>query len=396
MSCDCKGPTPRWSTLASQPSSSVIRDLLKLAARPEVISFAGGLPSPEGFPVEAITKACQEVLQTQGKQALQYSMVEGEMLLREQIARRETMKGIPTTADQVYIVSGSQQALDLLARVFLDPGDKVLVESPTYMGALQAFNLIGPKYVELNCDDKGLNPAAFGEECRGAKFAYVMPTAANPTGLTIDEGRRELLAQKAREYDMWLVEDDPYGELWYEVEPPKSLRYWAPERTIRLGTLSKILAPGFRLGYVIAPADVLDKFAGMKQAMDLCTAAFTQRVAGQAFSDDVLVDHLPSVRARYAKHAHAMLDALAEFMPEGVTWTKPIGGMFIWCTLPEHMNATTLMKDVLAENVAYVPGEPFYANKPEVNHFRLSFVTVDPEVIREGVRRLASVIKAHI
>jgi 2-aminoadipate transaminase len=369
---------------------------LKLAARPEVISFAGGLPSPEGFPVEAIEKACQEVLETQGKQALQYSMVEGEMLLREQIARRETMKGIPTTADQIYIVSGSQQALDLLGRVFLDPGDKVLVESPTYMGALQAFDLEGPQYVELNCDEKGLNPAAFGEECRGAKFAYVMPTAANPTGLTIDEERRALLAQKAREYDMWLVEDDPYGELWYEVEPPKSLRYWAPERTIRLGTLSKILAPGFRLGYVIAPPEVLDKFASMKQAMDLCTAAFTQRVAGQAFSDDVLVEHLPSVRARYAKHAHAMLDALAEFMPEGVTWTKPIGGMFIWVTLPKHMNATTLMEHVLAENVAYVPGEPFYANKPEVNHFRLSFVTVDPEVIREGVRRLAGVIKAHI
>ena len=384
-----QGPTPRWSALASKPSSSVIRDLLKLPAG--VISFAGGLPSPAGFPLEDIAKACQTVIANEGKHALQYSMVEGEVALRREIARRETQKGIPTDYEQVQIVSGSQQALDLLARVFIDKGDKVLVESPTYMGALQAFDLCEPTYVSLPCDTKGLNPAEFTEEvCRGAKFAYVMPTASNPTGLTISEERRKLLCEKAREYDMLLVEDDPYGELWYDKEPPASLRKWAPERVIRLGTLSKILAPGFRLGYIIAPADVLDKMAQIKQAMDLHTSTFTQLISAQVFSEDLLVRHLPSVRERYKTHANAMLDALAKY-------TKPTAGMFIWVTLPEYMDATEMVKDVLAKKVAYVPGEVFYAaDKVEKNHFRLSFVTVDPELIRQGVERLAEVIRLRI
>ena len=195
---------------------------------------------------------------------------------------------------------------------------------------------------------------------------------------------------------MWLVEDDPYGELWYDKEPPASLRKWAPERTIRLGTLSKVLAPGFRLGYIIAPAEVLNKIATIKQAVDLHTATFTQLISAQVFSEDLLVTHLPSVRARYKKHAMAMLEALDEYMPEGVTWTHPNAGMFIWVTLPEHIDATALMNEVLAKNVAYVPGESFYATNPQKNHFRLSFVTVDPDVIREGVKRLAEVIRLHI
>ena len=224
-----------------------------------------------------------------------------------------------------------------------------------------------------------------------------MPTASNPTGLTISEERRKLLCEKAREYDMLLVEDDPYGELWYDKEPPASLRKWAPERVIRLGTLSKILAPGFRLGYIIAPADVLDKMAQIKQAMDLHTSTFTQLISAQVFSEDLLVRHLPSVRERYKTHANAMLDALAKYMPEGVTWTKPTAGMFIWVTLPEYVDATEMVKDVLAKKVAYVPGEVFYAaDKVEKNHFRLSFVTVDPELIRQGVERLAEVIRLRI
>lgn len=392
-----ESPTPRWSQLASKPASTIIRDLLALAARPEVISFAGGLPSPEGFPLEEIAAACQTVIKNKGRHALQYSMVEGEVALRKEIARRETEKGIPTTYEQVQVVSGSQQALDLIARIFIDKGDKVLVESPTYMGALQAFDLCEPTYDEMPCDTEGLNPAAFTEElCRGAKFAYVMPTAGNPSGITISEERRKLLCQKAREYDMLLVEDDPYGELWYDQEPPSSLRMWAPERTIRLGTLSKILAPGFRLGYIIGPTDVLNKVACIKQAIDLHTSTFTQLISAQVFSEDLLHTHLPSVRERYKRHAMAMLEALEEYMPEGVTWTKPTAGMFIWVTLPEHMNATDMMKAALDKCVAYVPGVAFYAKKPEHNHLRLSFVTVEPDVIREGVKRLAEVIRISI
>ena len=196
---------------------------------------------------------------------------------------------------------------------------------------------------------------------------------------------------------MLLLEDDPYGELWYDQQPPASLRKWAPERVIRLGTLSKILAPGFRLGYIIAPAAVLDKVAQLKQAMDLHTSTFTQLISAQVFSEDLLVHHLPSVRARYKTHANAMLDALKEYMPEGVTWTHPTAGMFIWVTLPEHIDATEMARDALAHNVAYVPGEAFYAgSEVQKNHFRLSFVTVDPERIRQGVKNLAEVIRLRI
>lgn len=397
MSTQCyPQTTPKWSTIATQPASDIIPLILKIAATPDVISFAGGLPSPEGFPIKELAQACQTVLERDGKRALQYSTIRGEKELREEIARRETQKGIPTTADEVQIVSGSQQALDMIARLFINPGDKVLVESPTYMGALQAFDLCQPTYVELDCDENGLNPAAFGEECRGAKFAYLIPTCANPTGLTISTERRELLAQKAREYDMWLVEDDPYGEIWYTEEPPMSLRAFAPERTIRLGTLSKILTPGFRLGYVIAPKEVIEKIVQIKGAMDLHTCTFTQLVSAQVFSENILDTHLPAIRQRYKMHAEAMLAALEEFMPEGVTWTRPIGGMFIWVTVPKQINTTTLLPKALEQKVAYVPSEPFYANAPQYNHFRLSFVTVGPETIREGVKRLGELIKASI
>lgn len=397
MSAQCY-PTPRsrWSHVASQPVSDIIPLILKVAATPEVISFAGGLPSPEGFPIAQLAHACQSVLDRDGKRALQYSAIKGEKELREEIARRETQKGIPTDAEEVQIVSGSQQALDLIARLFLNPGDKVLVESPTYMGALQAFDLCQPKYAELDCDQEGLNPAAFGQECRNAKFAYVIPTCANPTGLTISSERRELLAQKAREFDFWIVEDDPYGEIWYTHEPPPSMRAFAAERTIRLGTLSKILTPGFRLGYIIAPKEVLNKVLQLKGAMDLHTCTFTQLVAAQVFSENILDEHLPAIRARYKKHADAMLAALEEFMPDGIQWTRPIGGMFIWVTVPAHVNMTELLPLALEQKVAYVPSEPFYANAPQFNHFRLSFVTVGPETIREGVKRLGELLKAHI
>ncbi len=389
-------PAPRFSTVATQPGSDILNVILKIAATPNVISFAGGLPAPEGFPVAQLAAACQTVLDRDGKRALQYSAIKGEKELREEIARRETEKGIPTTADEVQIVSGSQQALDIIARIFLNPGDKVLVESPTYLGALQAFDLCRPSYTELACDEQGLNPVAFGDECKDAKFAYVIPTCANPTGLTMSHERREVLAQKARQYDMWLIEDDPYGEIWYVEEPPMSLRAYAPERTIRLGTLSKILTPGFRLGYVIAPKEVLDMIVKFKGAMDLNTCTFTQLVSAQVFSEDILKTHLPAIRERYKKHADAMLEALEEFMPEGVTWTHPIGGMFIWVTFPECVNTTELLPKALEQQVGFVPGEAFYANNPKRNHMRLSFVTVGPEKIREGIKRISEIVKLSL
>lgn len=397
MSTDCR-PTPTYSAACAPKGDSVILEILALAARPDVISFAGGLPSPEGFPVKAIAEASQWVLEHQADRALQYSACKGVPELREVIARRETEKGAPTDPEEVLVVSGSQQALDMVGRLFVDQGSKVLVESPTYLGALQAFALNSPEFVELPCDDQGLNPDLITREmAEGARFAYVMPTFQNPTGLTISAERREKLAQKAREFDFWIIEDNPYGELWYETEPAASMRAYAPERTITLGTMSKVLAPGFRLGYVLAPKHVLDACMELKQAMDLHTSTFTQLICARVLSEGLFNNHLPAVRALYRRQAHAMLDALEREMPKHpeLSWTKPEGGMFLWMKLPASIDAAELMKAVLATDVpvGFVPGFAFFANDPKpANYLRLSFVTVPVDRINAGVKSLAQTL----
>ena len=289
-----------------------------------------------------------------------------------------------------------------MARLFIDPGSKILVESPTYLGARQAFMLCEPECVEIPTDAFGMNPDLMGEECRGARFAYVMPTFQNPTGLTISVERRKKLAEKAREYDFWLVEDNPYGELYYGDEPPASMRAFCPERTITLGTMSKVLAPGFRLGYIIAPKAVLDAAAEMKQAMALHTATYTQLVTARVLSQGLFEEHLPKVRDIYRSQAKVMLDALDEYMPKHpeITWTRPEGGMFIWLTFPKGVDASEVMKKTLASDVpvGFVPGEAFYANNPKdhVNTCRFSFVTVPPEKIVAGVKSVAEALKTFL
>ena len=393
-------PTPTYSVVGTPQGVSAVQEILALANRPEVISFGGGLPAPEGFPVREIAEACEWVLKTQGPRSLQYSAVEGMLELRELLARRETEKGVPTSADEVQLTTGSQQGLDLLARLFCDKGSKVLVESPTYLGALSAFKLSQPEFVELPVDEEGLNPAAMGEECRGARFAYIMPTFQNPTGRTLSLERRKLLAEKAREYDFWILEDNPYGEIWYDEEPPVSLRAFCPERVVSLQTMSKVLAPGFRLGYFIGPKHVLAAMAEMKQAMDLHTATFTQLVTARVLNEGLFKEHLPMVRALYKSHAECMLKALDDFMPkrDDIEWTHPKGGMFIWLRLPESIDSADLLKKVLATDVpaAFVPGAPFFAHEPKRNYCRLSFVTVPNEKIIAGVKSIADTLKSML
>lgn len=391
-----KTPSLPLARLMQGPKDTILGDLLQLAGRPEVISFAGGLPTPEGFPIEAIERSCTETIRQWGARSLQYSFTEGEPELREAIADWETRRGVATAADEVMIVSGSQQALDLVARLTLDEGSKVLVENPTYMGAISAFKTCAPSFALLPADDRGLNPEAIDASAAGARFAYVMPTYANPTGLTIDEGRRQLLAQKAREFDFWLVEDDPYSELWYDHPAPKSLRAWAPERTLRLGTLSKVLAPGLRLGYICGPKAAISRLALLKQSMDLHTATFSQKVAARIIASGELEAHLPDVRALYKKQARAMLQALDEFMPEEVSWTRVEGGMFIWMTLPAGFNTTALMREALERNIAFVPGAPFYANGGGERFLRLSFVTVPVDKIRVGIEKLGELLRSKL
>ena len=385
--------TPKYSEIGKPQGASVIAEILALANRPEVISFAGGLPSPEGFPVKAILDAANLTLENDALTALQYSGVAGMASLRNAIASYETRAGVPTSPDEVMIVSGSQQALDLVGRAFIDPGSKVLVESPTYLGALLAFKLCNPTFVDMESDAEGLVPERIGEEARDARFAYVMPTFQNPSGRTISVERRKALAEKAREYDFWLIEDNPYGELFYEDEPPVSLRAFAPERTLRLGTMSKVLAPGLRLGYIIGPTHVLKALQTVKTSMDLHTSTYTQMLTARVIQAGMLDQHLPTVRKLYAEKAQVMLSSLEKHMPKhpGVSWTKPQGGMFIWLNLPEGLDSTDLLRRVLDSDVpvGFVPGAAFYSQNPEVNHCRLSFVTVPAAKIRAGVESLA-------
>lgn len=392
--------TPPYSLIGKPKASSVIAQILALANRPEVISFAGGLPSPEGFPVKAIQEAADRTLENEALTALQYSGAAGMASLRNAIASYETQAGVPTSADEVIIVSGSQQGLDLIARTFVDLGSKILVERPTYLGALFAFNLCQPKYVDLQHDDKGLDPTKIGEEARGARFAYVMPTFQNPTGLTIDEERRQQLADKAREYDFWIVEDNPYGELYYGDKPPCSLRAFAPERTLRLGTMSKILAPGLRLGYICGPKHVLQALIQVKTNMDLHTSTYAQLLTARVMNAGLLETHLPNVRKLYREKAQVMLDSLELHMPKHpqVSWTKPSGGMFIWLNLPKGLNSADLLRRVLDSDVpvGFVPGEAFYSQDAEVDHCRLSFVTVPSQKIRAGVESLAKALTSLI
>ena len=395
-----QAPAPDFSRLLSQRAqaiqSSAIREILKVTERPEVISFAGGLPSPLTFPTEAMRAALDRVLAANGREALQYSTTEGYAPLRAWIAARVGTSQAPVSPDDVLIVSGSQQGLDLLAKALIDPGDRVLVETPTYLGALQSFALFSPRFVSVASDDDGLLPDALIDSMRGAKFLYCLPNFQNPTGRLLPEARRRRLAEKARELDLLILEDDPYGALSYDGETPPSIRSLAPERTVYMGSFSKVLAPGLRLGYVIAPQALRAKLVQAKQATDLHTATLSQMAVYEVIKDGFLDSHIPTIRALYKAQCEAMLAALARHMPDGVRWNTPRGGMFLWAELPRGMNASTILARAVELNVAFVPGAPFYAADPVIEALRLAFVTVPPARIEEGVERLAGVIRAAL
>ena len=381
-----------FSTRATAIKSSVIREILKVTGRPEVISFAGGLPSDASFPVAQLKKAFEKVLAETPQAALQYSTTDGYAPLREWVAAEKSKSGATIKPEQVIIVSGSQQALDLIGKVFINEGDKVLVEAPTYLGALQAFDLFFPKYVSLPSDDDGLDADQItAEHAQDAKFLYALPNFQNPTGRLMTEARRQALVAKARELNLLVIEDDPYGELWYTSAPPPSLLSRMPERVIQMGSFSKILAPGLRLGYIVAPEEIARKFEQVKQATDLHTATLTQRAVYEVVKDGFLNEHIPTIRSMYHTQAQAMLSALDEHMPAGVKWNQPAGGMFLWLELPEGMDSEEMLKKALVRNVAYVPGTPFYANEPVRNTLRLAFVTVPEDKIRAGVKVLGEV-----
>lgn len=357
-----------------------------------MISFAGGLPSPLSFPVDALRSACDQLFEGHSQASLQYGPTEGLAELREWIARRHD-----TSVSRVLITTGSQQGLDLLGKVFIDPGSKLLVETPTYLGALQAFSLYEPSYRSIPSDDFGLVPDALSADMAGgARFLYAIPNFQNPTGRRLGAERRQALVTRARELGVLLIEDDPYGELSYTGDHLASLHSMNPDGVVYMGSFSKVLAPGLRLGYIIAPEAIHLKLVQAKQASDLHTPTFTQRMAYEALKSGLLEAHIPTIRQRYGMQCEAMLDSLSRHMPEGVRWNRPQGGMFIWLELPEQIDATILLQETVQHNVAFVPGAPFYADGTRHNTMRLAFVTVPPERIEQGIAILAKLIRATL
>lgn len=378
---------------------SIIREIGKLAEPPGVLSLAGGLPSPDTFPVEAIRSACETVLAQTPHGALQYGSGEGYDPLREWVAAHLGGRGMRVRASQVLITSGSQQGLDLAARVMIDAGAPVAVEIPTYPGALEAFHPYEPIFAGVACDDDGPLPdaiAALPHDAPGTRFAYLMPDFQNPSGRVVPAARRHALVAAAQAARVPLVEDDPYGDLWFDQPPPPPLAAVWPEGTLYLGSFSKVLAPGLRLGYLVAPDELFAKLVQAKQAADLHTPGFNQRVVHEVVRDGFLDRHVPTIRERYRARAGAMADALARHLPAGCEWQRPGGGMFFWLRLPPGADATAMLADAVAAGVAYVPGAAFFAYRGDPRTLRLSFVTLSIDEIHAAVATLGQVLGAHL
>lgn len=393
-------PAPELATRAARTGSSPVRDILALTARPEVISFAGGLPAPELFDAAGISAAFQHVLTAHPQRALQYSTSEGDPELRAAVAARTSGRGLPTTADDLLVTTGSQQGLSLLATALLEPGDVVLVEDPCYLAALQIFSIAGARVVPVPTDDDGLDPVALDEIAarEQPKLLYLVPTFQNPTGRTLSAARRAAVADVAARRGLWIAEDDPYGELRFEGEPMPWIATFpgAEDRTALLGSFSKVVAPGLRLGWLRGPAALRRACIIAKQAADLHTSTVDQAAAARYLAAADLDAHLDRVRGAYRERRDALLDGLAAALPEGSGWNRPAGGMFVWATLPSGYDATALLPEVVRHDVAYVPGAPFFAGTPDPAAMRLSFVTHSPTEIREGLSRLATALpSAH-
>nr|WP_315491182.1 PLP-dependent aminotransferase family protein [uncultured Rhodoferax sp.] len=381
---------------AARMNPSVIREILKVTEKPGIISFAGGLPSSKTFPVSEFTAACTQVLTKDAQAALQYAASEGFAPLREMVAAR-----LPWNVDpaQILITTGSQQGLDLVAKILIDADSRVLVETPTYLGALQAFTPMEPEVVSVASDDEGVDIADLaskvGTGAGKARFLYVLPNFQNPTGRTMSEARRAALVAKAAELGLPLIEDNPYGDLWFDKEPPAPLTSRNPEGCIYLGSFSKVLAPGLRLGFIVAPKDIYSKLLQAKQAADLHSPGFNQRMIAEVMKDGFLDRHIPTIRALYKSQRDAMLEALKKDMPSDVTWNSPDGGMFLWARLPEGMSAQALLPKAVDKGVAFVPGAAFYNDHGDPRTMRLSFVTPNVDEIRTGVAALAAAIREH-
>jgi len=409
LDLDREIPVLEWSEfLAACPRrirSSSIRALFSLTQKPDVISFAGGFPAPEVFPLREVEEACHYVLQNEGQKALQYGCLEGLPSLREFLAGSMHKYGVPAVPENVLMVNGSQQALDLIGKVFLDPGDVVITSRPTYLGAIQAWKVYGARFQTVDLDEEGMvvdeieqaYHKAMEESGRPPKFIYVLPNFHNPAGTTLSLERREKLVEVVNRLDLPVVEDDPYGALRFEGEDLPSICTYAPERTIYLGTFSKTLAPGLRLGWIVCAESLMYQFLMVKQGADLNTGTFVQFVANDICQRGILKAHIQRIREVYRERRDAMLESLAELWPQGCSWTEPQGGLFLWARVPEPIDTTDLFQRALEEKVAYVPGSNFYPNEDGGFHaMRLNFSFSSPDVIVKGMRRLGVALRREL
>jgi 2-aminoadipate transaminase len=403
----------RYAQRNQRMGRSIIRELLKLMQDPGIISFAGGMPAPEVLPIERTQEAACRVLSEHGVQALQYGPTEGFPPLRQFISDRMNRYGITAKSSNVFITTGSQQALDLIGKLLINPGDQILVEEPTYLGALQAWNAYQAEYVGVECDDNGLRTDLLESALRvGPKFMYILPNFQNPGGFTLSLERRFDLVRLSNRYGIPLIEDDPYGALRYEGEhlPPlvaldsdfqaesgQDGHGYMEGNVIYLGTLSKTLSPGLRLGWVCAPEEVIDRLVLAKQGTDLHSSNFDQMLAFEILRDGFMDEHILTIRKVYRERRNVMLDALTRYFPTECSWTRPEGGLFLWARVPEWIDTGELLHDAVTAKVAYVPGYAFYADSTRGrNAMRLNFSNAKPEFIEEGIQRLGVLLKKKI
>jgi 2-aminoadipate transaminase len=396
--------TTQWDTLfcgrTKCMSSSIIREILKFTQMPDVISFAGGLPAPELFPIREFEEASRHVLNTDGQRALQYGLTEGYLPLREALAEKMQKYGVDAEPQNILLTNGSQQALDLIGRIFIDEGDVIITGKPTYLGALQAFKVYAPEIIGIDVDDEGMRMDELENVLASAKtkpkFIYVLPNFHNPMGVTLTLERRTALVKAAAKYGIPIIEDDPYGELRFEGEDITPIVVLHKENVIYLSTFSKTLAPGIRLGWVVGPERIVRKIVQAKQSTDLHTSTFIQMIANDIMQRGILKAHSKVIKAAYGERRHIMTAAMEEHFPQGVTWTKPVGGLFLWVRTPEHLNTMELLETAVEKKVAYVPGTVFFPDGSGLNTMRLNFSNATPDNIKEGIKRLGRVLEKAI
>ena len=377
-------------------SVSAIREILKVVSQPGMISLAGGIPAPESFPMDKMRELTERVIDKYDSNAFQYDLTEGFIPLREALVGYLGQKNIHAAVDDILVASGSQGVLDALGKTLISPGDKIAVEAPTYLGAIQAFNPYEPQYVRMDMDEDGLVPESLDETLKAhtVKFIYTVPTFQNPTGRSVTLARRKQIAEIIQRHDALLIEDDPYGALRYRGEDVPAIRTFAPEHVVYITTLSKILSPGLRLGICIAPPLIKKWLVIVKQGVDLHTNTFSQAIAAEYLAGGYLDEQLPKIIRLYGPKLQAMLDAIEKYFPANFTWSKPEGGMFVWAEGPDGLDTEKLYWDAVKRNVAYVPGKFFYTQKGEGNAtMRLNFTKSDEETIDRAIRILADVLK---